>query len=214
MLLPSCCKRNCKETIEVVMLTPGDAAAVVEAVNLLRVANPSFGVRPLLAKLREQQPELGAGRKEVREALRALGPLEAEEEVVVVVAASDSAKQRAGRKEKKWRAATELWFSDGKITDASANHPPHSSTLPPEPHPTATALADAATSTLSTTPDAPATVTTSAVASSAITTTAVASTIAGAYRAAANPNSASPTTVTASLPEESRRTQGREGGTR
>ena len=36
----------------------------------------------------------------------------------------------------------------------------------------------------------------------------------GAYRAAATPNSASPTTVTASLPEESRRTQGREGGTR
>ena len=196
------------------MLTPGDATAVIEAVNLLRVANPSFGVRPLLARLREQQPELGAGRKEVREALRALGPLEAEEEVVVVVAAGASAKERAGRKEKKWRAATELWFSDGKITDASANHPPHSSTLPPEPHPTATALADAAISTLSTTTDAPATVTTSAVASSAITTTAVASTIAGAYRAAATPNSASPTTVTASLPEESRRTQGREGDTR
>jgi hypothetical protein len=209
------CRRNCKETtIDVVTLTPGDAAAVIEAVNLLRVANPSFGVRPLLAKLREQQPELGASRKEVREALRALGPLESEEEVVVVVAATASAKQRAGRKENKWRAATELWFSDGKISDASANHPPHSSTLPPEPHPAATALADGATSTLSITPDPPATVKTSTVASFTITTTGAAFTIAGAYSAAATPNSASPTTVTASLPEESRQIQGREGGTR
>lgn len=195
-----------------VTLTPGDAAAVIEAVNLLRVANPSFGVRPLLAKLREQQPELGASRKKVREAL---GPLESEEEVVVVVAATASAKQRAGRKENKWRAATELWFSDGKISDASASHPPHSSTLPPEPHPAATALADGATSTLSITPDPPgATVETSTVASFTITTTGAAFTIAGAYSAAATPNSASPTTVTASLPEESRRIQGREGGTR
>jgi len=207
------CRRHCKETMT---LTPGDAAAVIEAVNLLRVANPSFGVRPLLAKLREQQPELGASRKEVREALRALGPLESEEEVVVVVAATASAKQRAGRKENKWRAATELWFSDGKISDASASHPPHSSTLPPEPHPAATALADGATSTLSSiTPDPPATVETSTVASFTITsTTGAAFTIAGAYSAAATPNSASPTTVTASLPEESRRIQGREGGTR
>jgi tetratricopeptide (TPR) repeat protein len=43
--------------------------ALLEAVRELRVAEPDFGVKPLLAKLREQQPELGAATKEVREAL-------------------------------------------------------------------------------------------------------------------------------------------------
>ena len=38
----------------------------------LRVAEPGLGFKPLLAKLREQQPDLGAATKEVREALAAL----------------------------------------------------------------------------------------------------------------------------------------------
>ena len=38
----------------------------------LRVADPDLGQKPLLAKLRDQQPDLGAGAKEVREALKAL----------------------------------------------------------------------------------------------------------------------------------------------
>ena len=38
----------------------------------LRVVDPDRGVKPLLAKLREQQPDLGAVTKEVREALMAL----------------------------------------------------------------------------------------------------------------------------------------------
>ena len=46
--------------------------AILEAVRGLRVAEPDLGFKPLLAKLREQQPDLGAATKEVREALAAL----------------------------------------------------------------------------------------------------------------------------------------------
>jgi tetratricopeptide (TPR) repeat protein len=45
---------------------------LLEAVRGLRLAHPELGPKPLLAKLREQQPDLGAGNKEVREALTAL----------------------------------------------------------------------------------------------------------------------------------------------
>ena len=45
---------------------------LLEAVRRLRVTDPDLGVKPLLAKLREQQPDLGAACKEVREALEAL----------------------------------------------------------------------------------------------------------------------------------------------
>ena len=38
----------------------------------LHPAHPDLGPKPLLAKLREQQPDLAAGNKEVREALAAL----------------------------------------------------------------------------------------------------------------------------------------------
>ena len=50
------------------------AEALLKAVRGLHVADPDLGVKPLLAKLREQQPGLGAGSKEVREALTALKP--------------------------------------------------------------------------------------------------------------------------------------------
>ena len=46
--------------------------ALLEAVRGLRVADPDLGFKPLLAKLQEQQPDLGAATKEVREALTAL----------------------------------------------------------------------------------------------------------------------------------------------
>ena len=46
--------------------------ALLEAVRGLRVADPDLGIKPLLAKLREQQPDLGAATREVREALTAL----------------------------------------------------------------------------------------------------------------------------------------------
>eukprot|EP00964_Phaeocystis_antarctica_P101051 scaffold66575_cov54-Phaeocystis_antarctica.AAC.1 len=45
---------------------------LLEAVRGLRVAEPDLGFKPLLAKLRQQQPDLGAATKEVREALAVL----------------------------------------------------------------------------------------------------------------------------------------------
>ena len=46
--------------------------ALFAAVRGLHVADPDLGLKPLLAKLREQQPDLGAATREVREALIAL----------------------------------------------------------------------------------------------------------------------------------------------
>ena len=54
------------------MCEPCTPDALLEAVRGLRVTDPNLGVKPLLAKLREQQPDLGAGTREVREALNAL----------------------------------------------------------------------------------------------------------------------------------------------
>ena len=52
--------------------------ALVDAVRGLHVADPELGLKPLLAKLREQQPDLGAATREVREALIALKAEESE----------------------------------------------------------------------------------------------------------------------------------------
>jgi len=49
-----------------------DPDGLLEAVRRLHLAHPELGPKPLLAKLREQQPDLAAGNKEVREALAAL----------------------------------------------------------------------------------------------------------------------------------------------
>ena len=54
------------------MCEPCTSDALLEAVRGLHVADPDLGLKPLLAKLREQQPDLGAGTREVREALNAL----------------------------------------------------------------------------------------------------------------------------------------------
>eukprot|EP00964_Phaeocystis_antarctica_P095014 scaffold61601_cov53-Phaeocystis_antarctica.AAC.1 len=48
------------------------AEGLLEAVRRLWLADPELGPKPMLAKLRVQQPDLGAGTKEVREALAAL----------------------------------------------------------------------------------------------------------------------------------------------
>ena len=61
--------------------------ALLEAVRGLRVAEPDLGFKPLLAKLRAQQPGLGAATKEVREALAALAALKAESEAAEAAAA-------------------------------------------------------------------------------------------------------------------------------
>jgi tetratricopeptide (TPR) repeat protein len=58
---------------------------LLEAVRGLRLAHPEIGPKPLLAKLREQHPGLGAGNKEVREALAAL---KAESEATEAAAAA------------------------------------------------------------------------------------------------------------------------------
>jgi tetratricopeptide (TPR) repeat protein len=61
---------------------------LLEAVRGLRLAHPELGPKPLLAKLREQRPGLGAGNKEVREALTAL---KAESEATEAAAAAPPA---------------------------------------------------------------------------------------------------------------------------
>ena len=48
------------------------ADGLLEAVRGLWLADPDLGPKPLVARLREQQPDLGAGNKEVREALTVL----------------------------------------------------------------------------------------------------------------------------------------------
>ena len=54
------------------MVEPCKPEALLEAVRGLRVADPDLGFKPLLAKLRAQQPDLRAATKEVRETLAAL----------------------------------------------------------------------------------------------------------------------------------------------
>ena len=67
------------------------ADGLLEAVRALRVADPDLGQKPLLAKLRAQQPDLGAGTKEVREALTVL---KAESEAAKAAAAQSAANER------------------------------------------------------------------------------------------------------------------------
>ena len=57
------------------------------------MAEPDLGPKPLLAKLRAQLPGLGAGTREVREALMAL---KAESEAMAVAAAVPPAAERGG----------------------------------------------------------------------------------------------------------------------
>ena len=64
--------RNPNPLTQDTVTTMCEPHALLEAVRALRVAYPDLGVKRLLAKLREQQPDLGAGTREVREALTAL----------------------------------------------------------------------------------------------------------------------------------------------
>ena len=73
------------------MCEPCTTDALLEAVRGLRVADPDLGFKPLLAKLRAQQPDLGAATKEVREALTAL---KAESEAASAAAAAAPAHKR------------------------------------------------------------------------------------------------------------------------
>ena len=74
------------------MCEPCAPDALLEAVRGLRVAEPDLGLKPLLTKLREQRPELGAATKEVREAL---ATLKAESEAAAKAAARAAARPAA-----------------------------------------------------------------------------------------------------------------------
>ena len=74
------------------MCEPCASDALLEAVRGLRLAEPDLGLKPLLAKLREQRPELGAATKEVREAL---ATLKAESEAAAKAAARAAARPAA-----------------------------------------------------------------------------------------------------------------------
>ena len=74
------------------MCEPCAPDALLEAVRGLRLAEPELGLKPLLAKLREQRPELGAATKEVREAL---ATLKAESEAAAKAAARAAARPAA-----------------------------------------------------------------------------------------------------------------------
>ena len=75
------------------MCEPCAPDALLEAVRGLRLAEPDLGLKPLLAKLRDQRPELGAATKEVREAL---ATLKAESEAATKPAASPPAAVERG----------------------------------------------------------------------------------------------------------------------
>ena len=75
------------------MCEPCTSDVLLEAVRGLRVAEPDLGFKPLLAKLREQQPDLGAATKEVREALTTL---KAESEAAEAAAAAPPAADEGG----------------------------------------------------------------------------------------------------------------------
>eukprot|EP00964_Phaeocystis_antarctica_P045953 scaffold26499_cov69-Phaeocystis_antarctica.AAC.5 len=66
---------------------------LLEAVRGLRVAEPDLGFKPLLAKLRAQQPDLGAATKEVRVALAVL---KAEGEAAKAAAVTPPAADKGG----------------------------------------------------------------------------------------------------------------------
>ena len=66
---------------------------LLEAVRRLHLAHPELGPKPLLTKLRQQQLDLAAGNKEVREAL---ATLKAEEELKQRPAAQKAAAEEDG----------------------------------------------------------------------------------------------------------------------
>ena len=83
--------RRCEPSANPAMCEPCTPDTLLEAVRGLRVADPDLGFKPLLAKLREQQPGLGAATKEVREALKALKESDAREARLTALKAESEA---------------------------------------------------------------------------------------------------------------------------
>ena len=84
--------------------------SLVRAVRGLWVADPELGVKPLLAKLREQQPELGACTREVREALLVL---KAESEAKAATAGQHAAAEEEAALEAHLKV--ESWEEGGPV---------------------------------------------------------------------------------------------------
>eukprot|EP00964_Phaeocystis_antarctica_P000855 scaffold470_cov71-Phaeocystis_antarctica.AAC.2 len=95
------------------------ASALLEAVRGLHLADPNLGPKPLLAKLREQQPDLGAGTKEVREALAAV-----KAEAEAAKAAAESEAKAAAESEAKAAAESEAKAIAESEADKAAAAPP------------------------------------------------------------------------------------------
>ena len=76
--------------------------ALLEAVRGLRVSEPDLGFKPLLAKLRAQQPDLGAATKEARVALAALTAESEAREAAAAPPTADGVK----------------WLRKGRLVDA------------------------------------------------------------------------------------------------
>jgi hypothetical protein len=70
--------------------------AILGAVRALRLEDPGLGVKPLVARLREQAPDLGAGAKEVREVLKTLDEERAAAEAAAAPPVSAASSAGAG----------------------------------------------------------------------------------------------------------------------
>ena len=84
------------------------ASGLLEAVRGLHLAHPELGPKPLLAKLREQQPDLAAGNKEVREALAALKAEESKPTEAAAAPTATAASSAAGAR------GEALWLARGR----------------------------------------------------------------------------------------------------
>ena len=68
---PNVGRARSRAALEAAARMSGDDA-ILAAVRALRLEEPGLGVKPLVVRLRERTPDLGAGAKEVREVLKTL----------------------------------------------------------------------------------------------------------------------------------------------
>eukprot|EP00964_Phaeocystis_antarctica_P134354 scaffold98643_cov56-Phaeocystis_antarctica.AAC.2 len=122
--------------------------ALREAVRGLHVADPGLGFKPLLAKLREQQPDLGAVSKEVRQALTALKESEAKAAAAALAQAVTSTALTAadGDEDEAWKNCgrafnLKAFFFRAESAPAKAAAAPRRPLPPPAPLPVALSLA-------------------------------------------------------------------------
>ena len=95
---------------------------LLAAVRALRVADPELGLKPLLAKLREQQPDLGAATREVHEALLAL---KAESEAAKAAAASPAAAEGGAPLPGGYTVGEQVYYTGATKTFATGDQLEH-----------------------------------------------------------------------------------------